>query len=133
MSYTVSTSIALGTSKVGLTIGAQLVDIDGANVGGIITDGFTEMGSGFYLWKSTFPDNFRGGVSFFSMADTSKVLAFSAINPEDAETIDTIVGQDNKTKIDIKVGNSAGNTLGFSVTPIPPEGQLKISTGVKRV
>ena len=133
MPYTTSTSLALGTSKTGLTIVAQLVDIDGANVGSQITDGFTEMGSGFYLWKSTFPDGFRGGVQFFSAADLTKLLAFAAINPEEAEVIDSIASQSNRTNISIRVGNSGGDAAGAKIIVRQPEGQLKISTGVRRV
>jgi len=86
--YTLSTSIALGTSKTGLVLAAQLFDTNGTDVGTLLTEKFVEIGQGNYLWTySYFPAGFRGGVKFYNQADLTKVLAASAINPEEAETV----------------------------------------------
>lgn len=83
MSYTLDIAIALGKKKTGLTLSAQLVDTSGANVGSSVTTGFTEIGSGFYLWHYTgFPDGHRGGVKFLA---SGSLVAFVSINPEQAE------------------------------------------------
>jgi hypothetical protein len=49
MSYTLDISLALGGSKTGLTLNAQLVDSSLANVGSAISSGFYEVGNGYYL------------------------------------------------------------------------------------
>lgn len=85
MAYTLSFSLALGTSQTGLTLSAQLVDSAGVNVGGAVGTGFSERGRGNYLWTGSIPDGHRGGVEFFSGAI---LMAFSAINPEEAEYTD---------------------------------------------
>jgi len=91
MAYTLDFSINLGAAGAGLTdLRAQLVNTSGANVGSAVSTGFTEIGtaSGFYLWHYTaMPDAHRGGVKFYSNAASSVVLAFMAINPEEAEYI----------------------------------------------
>lgn len=87
MSYTLNFSLALGPGKAGLTdLRAQLVTSGGANSGTAISTGFAEIGSGNYIWNyASFADDFRGGVKFYSNAASSTVLAFAAINPEEAE------------------------------------------------
>ena len=93
MTYTLDFSLALGTGKAGLTdLRAQLVDTMGAAVGSAIATGFVEIGSGCYLWHATaLPDGHRGGVKFYSNATPATVLAFGAINPEEAERVDAAV------------------------------------------
>jgi hypothetical protein len=95
MPYTLDISLALGTSKAGLTdLRAQLVDTAGANVGSAVSSGFSDMGQGNYLWHyASFPDGHRGGVKFYSNAAPSTTLAFAAINPEEAENVDTKVSE----------------------------------------
>jgi len=86
MAYELVFSISLGSAKVGLTLAAQLVDKTGANVGTEITTGFVEIGGGNYLWYyDGFPDNHRGGVKFYEVGAPGAILAFAAINPEEAE------------------------------------------------
>ena len=87
MSYTLNFSLSLGPGKAGLTdLRAQLVTSSGTNSGTAISTGFAEIGSGNYLWNyASFTDDFRGGVKFYSNAAASTVLAFAAINPEEAE------------------------------------------------
>lgn len=87
MSYTLNFSLALGPGKAGLTdLRAQLVTSSGTNSGTAISTGFAEIGSGNYIWNyASFADDFRGGVKFYSNAAASTVLAFAAINPEEAE------------------------------------------------
>ena len=87
MAYTLSFSLDLGASKAGLVLKAQLVDTAGANVGAAITTGFVEIGNGSYLWTcAAIPDGHRGGVKFLKNADSS-LLAFAAVNPEEAENV----------------------------------------------
>ena len=97
MAYSQNIGIVLGTSKTGLTLKAQLVDTSGANVGSSVTSGFTEIGLGNYSWYYTsFPDSFRGGIKVLNNGDSS-LLAFVAVNPEDAENLDV---KTSKTKLD---------------------------------
>lgn len=86
MAYTLTFSLALGSSQTGLTLSAQLKDTTGANVGGAITTGFYEVGLGNYTWTyASIPDAHRGLV-VFSAAGVVKAIA--AINPEEAENTD---------------------------------------------
>jgi ubiquinone biosynthesis protein UbiJ len=90
MAYTLTIPIALGTSKTGLTLKAQLVDTAGEDVGSAVTTGFVEVGGGQYLWTGSIPDGHRGGVKFLDNV-TSEFYAATAINPEEAENTDTKV------------------------------------------
>ena len=91
MAYSYSISLALGSSKVGLSLTAQLVNTSGTNVGAAITTGFIEIGAGNYLWTYiSFPDGFRGGIKFYQTGIPATTLAFTSFNPEDAQYIDTI-------------------------------------------
>ena len=88
MSYTLSISISIGSSRSGLSLSAQLFNYNGDNIGDSIVSGFVEIGRGNYLWTyDGFPDNFRGGVKFYNQADPLVVLAITAINPEEAEYV----------------------------------------------
>lgn len=106
MTYTQDFALALGAGKAGLSdLCAQLVNTAGAGVGSAVTTGFTEIGSGCYLWHyASIPDAHRGGVKFYSAAASSVVLAFAAINPEDAENLDA--------KISTSVGSAALTAAG---------------------
>lgn len=91
MAYTLDIAVILGSPKTGLSdLRAQLVDTAGSNVGSAVSTGFVEIGtSGSYLWHyASFPDGHRGGVKFYSAAASSTILAFTAINPEEAENTD---------------------------------------------
>jgi len=90
MSYTLSVSLALGSSQTGLTLKAQLIDTAGADVGGEVATGFVELGSGNYLWTyAGFPDAFRGGVKFYTGVAPGTLKAFAGINPEEAEYVNS--------------------------------------------
>jgi len=93
MAYTADYSLALGLAYAGLTdLRAQLVDTAGSNTGGAIATVFVDHGNGFYQWHYTaFPDGHRGGVKFYSNADSSTTLAFTSINPETLENVDAKV------------------------------------------
>lgn len=93
MAYTLDINLALGSGKAGIAdLRAQLVDTVGANVGAAVSTGFVEIGAGNYLWHyGAFPDAHRGGVKFYSAAVPGTVLAFLAVNPEEAERIDVDV------------------------------------------
>ena len=89
MSYTLSVSLALGSSQTVLSLKAQLVDTAGADVGGEVATGFVEIGLGNYLWTyASFPDAFRGGVKFYTGVAPGTLKAFVGINPEEAENTD---------------------------------------------
>jgi len=89
MAYTLDFSLALGGSKTSLTLNAQLVDTSGTNSGAAISTGFAEIGNGYYLWHyAAFADAFRGGVKFYESGVPGTILAFAAINPEEAENTD---------------------------------------------
>lgn len=91
MPYALEFSIALGSSQVGLTLEARLVDTAGVNVGSAIAAGFFEHGLGNYQWlASAIPDGFRGSVRF-QLAGGGTLKAIAAINPEEAERIDALV------------------------------------------
>jgi len=89
MAYTQNINLALGTSKTGLTLVAQLVTSAGVNSGTAITLGFSEIGAGNYLWTyDSFADDFRGGVKFYESGVSGTILAFVGINPEESENPD---------------------------------------------
>jgi len=81
MSYALDFSVVLGLASTGYTLEAQLVNSSGAPSGAAIGSGFTEIGSGNYLWNGTIPDAFRGGV-IFKRVGITEVLAFVEINPQ---------------------------------------------------
>lgn len=85
MSYTLSVSIALGSSKTGLTLTATILDTAGATVS-TTGSGFVEIGLGNYLWTGSLPDNHRGAVKFTGTG----VVALAAINTEEAEMVSDI-------------------------------------------
>jgi hypothetical protein len=89
MVYQADYSLDLGPKNTLLTLKAQLVNGSGVNVGSEITQNFTEIGSGNYIWNySSFPDGFRGGIKILNSADNN-LLAFFCVNPEELETIST--------------------------------------------
>ena len=105
MSSTICISLGLGSSKTGLSLQAQIVDFANIPVGGLVTTGFSEIGSGNYMWNySLFPDSFRGGVKFYDQSSQSVVLSFVALNPVDFQTtsgddIKIIIGHSDLTGI----------------------------------
>jgi len=111
MAYTLCISLSLGSSKVGLTLNAQLLDTSLNLIGSAISSGFNEVGKGNYLWNYTgFPDDFRGGVKFYPQGSVNDVLAVVSINPEEAENTDiktSSVSGGSSNEIDINVGHSS--------------------------
>jgi hypothetical protein len=74
-------SLALGIGYEGIDLYAQVMRADGTNITSLLSDGFADLGQGFYLWDySNFPENFRGGVKFFNQTNTSEILAFTDVN-----------------------------------------------------
>jgi hypothetical protein len=89
MTYTLDFAIPLGAGKAGLTdLRAQLYDSAGSNVGSAVSTGFFAVGDAGYHWSGSIPDSHRGGVKFYSNAASSVILAFAALNPEEAEYTD---------------------------------------------
>jgi len=85
MPKSLAISINLGTGYSGLSLYAQLIRTNGENITEFLSDGFYEVGNGFYIWEyALFPDNFRGGVKFYNQSDTSKVLIFKDITTEES-------------------------------------------------
>ncbi len=112
MPSSLSISINLGSDLPGLTLLAQLIRADGTAITSFISDGFYEIGDGYYLWDYTnFPDNLRGGVKFYSAADTSKVLAFVDLNLTTAPICtDDCIGETGDT-FDITYDDQTGLSL----------------------
>ena len=102
MTYTLDFALSLGSGKAGLAdLRAQLVDTGGASVGAAVSTGFVEIGAGNYLWHyAAIPDSHRGGVKFYSNATPATVLAFGALNPEEAENVDAKIS----TELDVLKG-----------------------------
>jgi hypothetical protein len=73
-------SLSLGKGKTGVVLNAQKTDIDGNDVDAIITTGFTEIGSGFYIWNYSLNNDFQGCIKFID-SSSNEVLAFTSINP----------------------------------------------------
>lgn len=88
MTYARDFAIALSGGLTGLSLSAQVVDSTGASVGSAITSGFAEIGSGNYLFHAAaIPANHRGGIKVYETGVPATVLAFVAVNPEDAEYV----------------------------------------------
>lgn len=90
MAYALTYGLALGPAYAATSdLRAQLVDTTGGNVGGAISTGFINIGSGHHMWTyANMPDDHRGGVKFYSNAAASTVLAFLCVNPQEAEYTD---------------------------------------------
>lgn len=85
MPYTLDYALGLGNGKAGLTdLQAQLTSSSGTAFGSILSGMFYEIGNGFYHFSySSFPDNYRGGIKFWSIATSGTILAYTSINPSD--------------------------------------------------
>jgi len=144
MSYTNSISLALGSSKAGLSLSAQLFDTAGTNVGSLITTGFVEIGQGNYIWTySGFPDDFRGGVKFYNVAAPATVLAATAVNPEEIETvknieskvdaieavIDELTNPPKEVTIEVPHILTQGSTVEIIAGSSTPSPSVQITTG----
>lgn len=84
MSESIVISIALPASHATVSDWrAQLIDETGANVGSPVSTGFVHVGSGgFYQWfYDAMPDDFQGGVQFYSNADPTTTLGLISVNP----------------------------------------------------
>lgn len=88
MAYTATFSMALGASKAGLTLAAQIVDTAGANVGAEIAAGFVEIGGGAYILTATIQDSQRGAIKVYQSGVPGTILAIKDINPEELENAD---------------------------------------------
>ena len=102
MSYNINYSVNLTKSHQGKTLAAQLVDDDGVDVGSEITTGFIEIGNGFYLWSYDMEDNFSGAAKFYEVGESSEILTFTAINPQEIENAD-IKTSDAQSSIEAKI------------------------------
>jgi len=81
-----SISINLGPNFTGLSLVAQIIRSNGNPVTSFISEGFFEIGNGFYIWEYTnFPENFQGGIKFCKNHDTSEVLYFVNFSTENID------------------------------------------------
>ena len=112
--YKASIGVVLGVSKTGLSLSARLVGPSGTDIGSLITSGFVEIGLGNYMWTyEQFPENFRGGVKFFS---NNTLMAFLTINPELLEYIDAPIS--SRLTSAIKVPTFSIPTAADEGTPV---------------
>lgn len=93
---TTAFSLSLGKGKTGITLNAQQTNVSGVDIGPPITIGFTEIGSGFYIWTYDIDIDFQGCVKFID-ENTNEVLAFTSINPNDLSStaLNSIQIEDN--------------------------------------
>jgi len=133
MAYTLDISLALGSSKTGLTLNAQLVDSILANIGSAVSSGFSEVGNGYYLWHyESFPDNFRGGVKFYEQGSPSSILTFVSINPQETENTDVKVSEvcsGASGDISVNVGHSSVVIENSTETSVGDNRTIEITTG----
>lgn len=100
MAYTLTASLALGTSQNGISLAALIFDVTGKIIGKPISTGFVDLGQGNYIWTySGFTAGFRGGVKFYNASKPSIILTCIAINPEDIELIDSISSEVDQISI----------------------------------
>lgn len=139
MSYTLSTSISLGSSKAGLILRARLIDILG-NIDSEISAGFIEIGGGNYLWTYDYPTGFRGGVKIYENGVPGTILSFFSINPQEAENVDvpfseavTEINQtiNNSSGINIEVGHSNASGVIRNEQSSASQNTVTVSTGVR--
>jgi hypothetical protein len=65
----------------GLVLNGQIVDVDGTNVGSVISSGFAELGGGVYIHTFSPPDEeFQGGIKYFPQGSPSNIITGTAIN-----------------------------------------------------
>lgn len=86
--YTWTLLLPAGPLYTGLTdLRAQLVDTDGDNVGGVIDEGFVEVGSnGDYLFTyDEYPSDQTVGVIFYSAGAPSVTLGSVVMNPAELD------------------------------------------------
>jgi hypothetical protein len=73
-------SFRLSESESNTDLSAQLIRYDGLNITSFISDGFVDIGNGFYSWNYTnFPENFQGGVKFYKSTDLTRIVHFVGI------------------------------------------------------
>lgn len=109
MPYELSISVGLGTGMPSATLEAILIDSSGQEIGHPVTDGFINLGNGWYIWNyDQFPDGFRGGVKFLESGQ-SDILAVAAINPQEVENSDVKTSSVQR-EIKADVGDSGGKT-----------------------
>jgi hypothetical protein len=85
MSYQLYCSVSFGGSKAGLlTVGYSLYTSAGSPSGSRITAGVQALSDGQYAALVTFPDNFRGRLSW-DTGEGSPIYVHDTINPEDGE------------------------------------------------
>src|SRR5437016_1412527 len=85
MAHQVVFAISLGAGSAGLTLSAQIKDVAGANIGGLVTTGFVDLTQGNYSWAGSIPDGQQGTVEFLSLG---VVKAIASLNPAETENAD---------------------------------------------
>ena len=138
MAYTLDISLALGSSKAGVTLNAQLVDSSLALVGSAVSTGFNEVGNGYYLWHyESFPDSFRGGVKFYEQGSPNNILAFVSVNPQEAENLDVKVSEVCSGgfggTVSVNVGHSSVVLENSTETDVGNNTTIEITAGTQSV
>src|SRR5690349_10883607 len=120
---TLNIAVILGPAFSGIDLKAQLVDNTGVNVGVPVTDGFSLIGDGDYLFHyEEYPDNFTGAVKFLKQDNT--YLACAAINPVDffrGANLDTLINASilhsgiltNASGVTVNLDSEASSQNGF--------------------
>jgi hypothetical protein len=91
------------------------------------------------LWHySAFPDNFRGGVKFYQQGQSSTILTFVSINPQDAENLDMKIsnvssGSGSGNEINVNVGHSNIVVENASDTPVGNDQSITLTTGSESI
>jgi hypothetical protein len=111
MAYTLDRALILGALKAGLTdLRAQLVDVNGADVGAAISTTFAEIGTGvgLYHWSYTVPTTTtERGVKFYSNAAPTVILTSDAFNPV-TEAANAVLFPTGAIEFTYTVTNSVG-------------------------
>ncbi|MBI3909679.1 MAG: hypothetical protein HY320_01940 [Armatimonadetes bacterium] len=84
MAYSLYKTVGFGSGKAGLaTVGSQLFNADGTANGARVTAGIQDLGGGAYGALATFPDAFRGRITW-DTGEGTPAKASEEINPEGA-------------------------------------------------
>lgn len=82
-----SALITFSITQTNLTLSAQLCTSDGRNITSFISQGFVNLGGGFYSFEYTnYPENFRGIIKIYNVVNLSVPVFVSSI---DTTLIDT--------------------------------------------
>jgi len=135
MSYTVSISLILGSSQIGLDLVCQLFDTSGTDYGSPISSGFAEIGLGYYLWTGDVPSGFRGGLKVYPNGSISNILTIVAINPEEIENVyqltEIVTTSPKEISIEVPHVAATGTTIDVVSGSSETSRSIEIKTGIR--